>query len=180
MVKKYVKKTDRATKMYPEILMNAVREVVEKKRSLRATAQKYAMNYRTLGRYCKKIPEAEIKDHKKLIPSVRVGYSGLKQIFSEEDEAALADYLKQAADKNCGLTSVQIRSFAYQMALKRNIKRPSTWDVKLMAGEDWYRLFRQRHPEIKLGKPKATDDINIEDFLSVDLVEIENETSTLE
>lgn len=153
MVRNYKKKTNRSfTTISPEDLLAAVREVDQNGSSIRSTAKKYGMNYKTLGRYCKKIPEKEILDLSIKVPSVEIGHMSRK-IFSKAEEQELAQYLIKASEMYMNLTPKRIRSIAYQVAIKNNIKHPTTWDTNLMAGEDWLTFFMLRHPELK--KPEA-------------------------
>lgn len=54
-----------------------------------------------------------------------------------------------------GLSSIDLRKIAYQLAVKNN-KKNNFSQKKEMAGYDWYRCFMARHPELSLRKPEAT------------------------
>uniref|UniRef100_A0A1Y1LVY9 HTH CENPB-type domain-containing protein n=1 Tax=Photinus pyralis TaxID=7054 RepID=A0A1Y1LVY9_PHOPY len=54
-----------------------------------------------------------------------------------------------------GLTIHDIRSIAYQLAVKNRIPNPFSAKTQL-AGKDWFTGFRMRHPEISLRAPEAT------------------------
>lgn len=62
----------------------------------------------------------------------------------------------KAADIYYGLSSREVRKFAYQYAkiLKRNI--PKSWHDKEIAGVDWFTLFLKRHRNLSIRKPEAT------------------------
>lgn len=43
---------------------------------------------------------------------------------------------------------------AFQFAKKLDIPYPETWNTNSMAGEKWFRLFIQRHPNMSLRTPQ--------------------------
>ncbi|KAJ8885338.1 hypothetical protein PR048_011535 [Dryococelus australis] len=54
-----------------------------------------------------------------------------------------------------GLTNLNVRLLAYQLVGKNNISHPFCNETKL-AGKDWLRGFRCRHPERSLRCPEST------------------------
>jgi hypothetical protein len=58
------------------------------------------------------------------------------QVFNEEDETVLADYLHRSADIYFGLPPIDVRKLAYLVAKKPNLKIPTSWTEKLSAGPD--------------------------------------------
>lgn len=64
-------------------------------------------------------------------------------------------YIEYCARLFYGLTTKDCRCVAYQMAKANNIKIPQSWIDPEMAGFEWLRSFRKKHPEISLRKPEA-------------------------
>ncbi|CAM4572947.1 unnamed protein product [Leuciscus chuanchicus] len=88
------------------------------------------------------------------LPSV--GYRSSNRVFSEEQEKVLAEYLTQAADLYYGLAPREVRTFAYELAVKYDLKYPQTWGEKQMAGPDWFTFFMKRNPNLSMRSPEAT------------------------
>lgn len=111
-------------------------------------AKQFGVDRMTLKRYLQKFednPSAEMtSDYKKRL------------IFSVLQENELAEYLKVCAKMNCGLHYKKIRKLAYELAVKNNIARPNTWDLKQMAGNDWMKGFMKRNKTLSLRTPEAT------------------------
>lgn len=65
-------------------MLQAARLVMEGK-SVRGTAKDFNINYKTLGRFCKKCPEADLKGSS-VLPSISVGYSkpGMSSILNKK------------------------------------------------------------------------------------------------
>lgn len=62
-------------------MLAAVRKVKKEGLSIHKAAADYQINYRTLARYCKKIPQDEIDDQKIVRASTIVGYFPNKKVF---------------------------------------------------------------------------------------------------
>ncbi|CAM4567893.1 unnamed protein product [Leuciscus chuanchicus] len=88
------------------------------------------------------------------LPSV--GHRSSNRVFSEEQEKVLAEYLTQAADLYYGLAPREVRTFAYELAVKYDLKYPQRWGEKQMAGPDWFTFFMKRNPNLSLRSPEAT------------------------
>jgi hypothetical protein len=80
----------------------------------------------------------------------------LFQVFSDEEETQLVAYIKQAAKLHYGLTLKQVRNLAFELAAANNKDIPAKWKEEQLAGENWLRGFRSRHPSISLRTPEAT------------------------
>ncbi|EFX67521.1 hypothetical protein DAPPUDRAFT_115384 [Daphnia pulex] len=78
----------------------------------------------------------------------KYGYSRLRQVFTNELETILVEYLHRAADIYYGLSPVDVRKLAFQFATKMNLKMPTTWIEKSLAGPDWFSSFLKRHRAI--------------------------------
>jgi len=154
MVRKQERKTDRG-KTRPDIILKAVRAVKIHNLSIRQAALEFKMNYRTLSRYCKKIPEEDYLHENIVIPTVHVGYAKNKQIFTNSQEQQLVDYILHASDIYFGLFPKEIRTLAYNLACYNSIQMPPSWIKNKMAGEDWFTAFIKRYNKLPIRKPEA-------------------------
>jgi hypothetical protein len=68
------------------------------------------INYRTLARYCKKIPEKEQLNIKIVIPTVNIGYIKNRIVFNETIESQLESNVLRASDIFFGLSPKEIRT----------------------------------------------------------------------
>ncbi|XP_065669419.1 uncharacterized protein LOC136088752 [Hydra vulgaris] len=77
-------------------------------------------------------------------------------IFSVAQEETLSTYLKSCSDMLYGLTPVQVRALAFEMAQANKIKCPLRWIEQKKAGRDWLTGFLKRNPKLSVRKPEAT------------------------
>jgi len=75
-------------------------------------------------------------------------------VFTKEQEVELVEYIKTMEARLFGLTSLELRSLAYQLAVKNNISHTFCKDD--LAGVDWLYGFMKRHPDLSLRQPEAT------------------------
>ena len=75
--------------------------------------------------------------------------------LSPEMEAELVKYVLEMESKFFGLTPQDLRSLAYQLAERNNLKHRFNKE-KQMAGRDWLNGFLSRHPELSIRQPEAT------------------------
>jgi len=80
------------------------------------------------------------------------------QVFNTAEETNLSDYILQASQLHCGLSTKATRKLAYQYAVAiRPPKRiPQSWTTNLSAGKDWLKDFMRRRSELSLRTPEAT------------------------
>jgi len=71
MVRNYKKKTENG-ETPPDVMLRAVRNVNINKVSIRKSALEFKINYRTLAKYCKNIPEKEQIDNKIVTPTIKI------------------------------------------------------------------------------------------------------------
>ncbi|XP_022835755.1 uncharacterized protein LOC111363186 isoform X2 [Spodoptera litura] len=132
--------------------------------SIRKAAKDCNLPYPTLRRYVTKYrnnPSCRLEPH----------YDASK-IFTDQQEDSIKEYLLDCANKFYGLTSKDCRRIAYQLAVINKIEMPPSWKVHEMAGRDWMRGFRARHPELTVKKPEpcsiaratAFNKINVQNF----------------
>ncbi|KAJ8728992.1 hypothetical protein PYW07_006688 [Mythimna separata] len=120
--------------------------------SLRTAAEKYNINYVSLLRYKRK-REANNDESGE---STSMGYIAHNRVFTDPMEKSLSKYLMRCADIYFGLSPKEVRKLGYELAVKYNLKRPSTWDANEMAGEDWFTAFMHRNPELSIRAAQAT------------------------
>lgn len=80
------------------------------------------------------------------------------KVFSTAQETALAQYLKQAAMMNCGLTIKEALKLAYDFAMANKTvlrKGLENWNNTKMAGKEWLLHFLKRH-KLSLRTPEQT------------------------
>lgn len=154
MARNFKRKTDKG-KTPPGIMLQAVRMVKLKKKSIRGVANDFEINYRTLARYCKKIPDADIHSNIEQ-PTVSIGFTANRQVLPAPIETELVTYLLQASDIYYGLTPNAVRKFAYEISAANNLKMPKTWTDKKQAGRDWFTGFLKRHSNLSIRTPEAT------------------------
>ncbi|XP_071645795.1 uncharacterized protein [Temnothorax longispinosus] len=141
----YKRKSERA-KTCRDVMEKACREIIFNKKGIIATAQEYDIPYRTLYRYVAKMRN-KVKESPDITKSElllnNVGYKKTRQIFTDEEENALAAYIKTVADINW-MTPYKTRKFAYEFAIKNNKEIPDSWKTKEIAGQDWLEQFLKR------------------------------------
>ena len=154
MGRDFKKKTNRG-ETPADTMLRAVKQVKLFNRSIRQTALEFNINYKTLGRYCKKITDAELEDSV-VVPFLPVGYTRNRQVLSDEMEDELCKYLLETADIYFGLNAKEVRSLAYQLAVANNLSVPKNWEENKTAGPDWFTNFLKRHQELSLRTPEPT------------------------
>lgn len=154
MPRNFRRKTDRG-KTPPGIMLQAVRMVKLEEKTIRGVANDLKINYRTLARYCKKIPDADIHSDIQL-PTLSIGFKANRQVLPAPLETELVDYLLQASDIYYGLTPNEVRKLAYEISIVNNLPMPKTWTDKKQAGSDWFSGFLQRHSKLSIRTPEAT------------------------
>lgn len=130
-------------------LLSAVKEVKEG-RSVRASAGKF------------NIPESTLRRRLKTNKLSKI-HSGHKTIFSKAQEEKLALQLIKLSNMYYGLTPLQFRRIAFEVAQKMKLKHNFKKDAKL-AGKDWLKGFIMRNPSVAVRKPKATSISRIKGF----------------
>jgi len=138
--------------MFPREAMLSAVEMVENGSSIRKAASAQGVNYRTLSRYVK------VKAATGTLDSASFGYGKVRQIFSDSLEAQIVEYLVHAARIFYGLTTTELRTLAYNLAIANGITNlPRNWSADSMAGIDWSKGFVDRHKhEIAIRTPEPT------------------------
>jgi transposase len=143
----YKRKTEKGTYSLEDI-NNAIQKILQNNEKIRKVANETGIDKSTLCRYVKKAKT------ERAITSV--GYYGNRKIFYDHEEAELCKYLKSSARMYFGLTPVEVRKLAFEIAHKNNKSIPHTWLEKSMAGEEWLRSFLKRHNDLTIRTPEAT------------------------
>ncbi|CAG9133859.1 unnamed protein product [Plutella xylostella] len=116
--------------------------------SLRTAAEKHGVNHCSLLRYVRKRDASGGEENQDM------GYNAHNRVFNEQQERDLSKYLIRCADIYFGLTKKDVLKLAYELTIKYNLERPRTWDDKLVAGEEWFRM--KRNPELSVRAAQAT------------------------
>ncbi|XP_071648354.1 uncharacterized protein [Temnothorax longispinosus] len=169
-MKKYKKKSERG-QISKDIYDKAAAVLEEDKtKTVRGIAKDFGLCHMTLTRYLKK--RSKVKEKGIPMESVTFGYQKNRQVFNNNEETILVNYLTKCSQICYGLTPKYVRQLAFACALKYNITTPQSWHNNKEAGVDWLTAFLKRNPSIinefkKTGiAPFNKDIFPDEDFLS--------------
>lgn len=73
----------------------------------------------------------------------------INKVFTDPQVDLLKNYFKRCAVLFCGLSAKDCHQVAYQMAKINSITMPPKWNDNQMAGLEWLRSFRSRHPDLE-------------------------------
>lgn len=76
-------------------------------------------------------------------------------VFTDEQEDEIVQHVLRLEERFYGMTSIDLRRMAYDLAEKNNINHKFNKITKL-AGEDWLLGFKRRHPNVVLRNPEKT------------------------
>ncbi|KAK6165341.1 hypothetical protein SNE40_022287 [Patella caerulea] len=127
MVRNYTKKTARTTNIPPGIIQRALGHY-NTHDGTRSTASMFNVPRSTLRGYIKKLKTMSADTDS--ISKIKIGYSKHRQIFSDNDEMKMADYIKGAAEIYFGLSPRDVRSLAYQCAVHTGVTVPPPWSER--------------------------------------------------
>lgn len=144
----YVRKTTRGS-VSSEKMNEAADEVINHGRPCRQVAKEFDICHVTLMRFVRKLKQSPDSN-------VAVGYQRHRQIFSNDQEIKLADYLKTASAVYFGLSPSSVRKLAFECAIEFRIPVPETWKSNQMAGADWFGGFMKRNPDLSVRTPEST------------------------
>lgn len=145
MVQKYKRLTER--QRWSEDEMRQAIEAVHNGLPYKTAARNFGVPLMSLKRRCKGSNKLAVNELKKL--------GSKTPVFTEAQEEELVAHILDMESRMYGLTTKDVRSIAYELAVKNNIKHPFSVRTKL-AGKDWLTGFRKRHPELSLRSPEAT------------------------
>lgn len=144
------KSSERKIGKHTQAQIETAFQLIQGGSSIRQAAKEIGVSFTTLQRYNERRRAAEPNVQLRLIPNYAVN-----KVFSDQQEEVLKTYYKKCALLFYGLSSKDCRQVAYQMAMINNLKIPPNWEAGKLAGVDWFRCFRQRHPDLSLRKPEA-------------------------
>jgi len=147
MPRTHNRKTDRGQYSF-DFVRKAVL-MVKSGEGLRKVAKQIGMDKTTLSRYVKKVEISEENLH-------MIGFWGNRRVFSLQQELILCDYLIRSCKMYYGLTAVEMRKLAYQLAVRNKNDIPNNWHSGQIAGKDWFNGFLKRNKQISIRKPEAT------------------------
>lgn len=167
MVRKYKRLTERGN-FTKETIRRAVLQVKNEHVSVRQAAKNFDLNYKTLGRYCKKLSKDKANQGENTI-TLSVGYKKTRMVLSAEMESELKEYILQPAEIYFGLSPKEIRKLAYQFSLANELTVPASWTRDKMAGPEWFTGFMNRNQELSLRTPEATSLARASNFNKVNV-----------
>lgn len=129
-------------------------EDIEKGMTIETAAKKHTIAKTTLWRHYKR-HQLSSQPTCVTIRNV-VNKNNNKQIFTDEEEIFLAEYIKTLAKLQYGLDGDDIRKFVYLIAQKNNKNIPKTWLENELADSEWLMGFVKRHPSTPLEKSAAS------------------------
>lgn len=132
----------------------AAYEDVKQGTSLRVASERHGVNRMSLWRYLRKRDKAN--EDEVTGSTITMGYAAHNKVFTSDQENILSKYLTRCADIYFGLPPKEVRKLAFQLTVKYNLKQPATWLENEMAGEEWFRSFMRRNPELSVRAAQAT------------------------
>src|SRR6218665_636859 len=132
----------------------------------RSASKKYGVPISTL--------ERRVKNKNKIAKEATKSLGSKQRIFSDAMEADLMRYILRMEELYFGLTLMDLRHMAYQIAEQNGT--PNLFDSgKELAGYDWVRGFMRRHPNLSVRTPEATsaarargfNRVNVGDFFGL-------------
>ena len=153
MVRNYKRKTAKGPP--PDIIRRAVDHFLTSPDGTKKTADLFGVARSTLRDYIKKV-KAIPDQLPKTAANISVGYARSHQVFTDNQEMELSNYLHHAAEIYFGLSPMEVRILAYQCAKRFDIAMPASWADNEQAGADWFTGFLKRHPDLTIRMPEAT------------------------
>jgi len=132
-----------------ETMKEAAEEVITQNRPCRAVAREFGICHVSLFRFVKKLQQSTDKN-------VTLGYKRNRQIFTDEEEQKLSEYVKTASAIYFGLSPAAVRKLAFECAVMFKKVIPENWTSKKIAGADWFSGFLKRHTDISVRTPEST------------------------
>lgn len=155
----------------------AIFDVVKRRKSIRSAAAIHGVKKSTLSTRVKNYKEknnlvatnnasddsGQSDDDSIQMEDQRLGLNNIqrkkfyhRQIFTDNEELLLKEYLLTSSNINFGLTYCQTRKLAYEYAVLLKRPCPKSWIENSKAGIDWMKLYIHRHPDLSIRKPENT------------------------
>ena len=113
------RKTERG-KTPLNVLQEAAEAMMNQRISSRVAADLFGIPcHVTLYRFATKLKQG--------LP-VSVGYNPSRKVFTKEQEEKIVNYVLKAADHYYGMGPINIRKFAFQLAVKYKCQYPDEWN----------------------------------------------------
>ena len=90
------------------------------------------------------------------VDEASIGYTRNRQVFTDDEEIALVDYMLKSAAMYYGMTPHDIRSFAFESAIFYELSIPESWHKNKEAGKYWFTGFMKRHRNISVRQTETT------------------------
>ncbi|KAK9685186.1 hypothetical protein QE152_g38236 [Popillia japonica] len=79
----------------------------------------------------------------------------VNNVFTNEQKNALTEYIITSSQMFYGLSSIDYRKLAYELAVTNNLKIQEIWHANKMAGIEWLRNFMRRNRKLSLRTPEG-------------------------
>ncbi|KAJ3655327.1 hypothetical protein Zmor_014462 [Zophobas morio] len=146
MVRNY-KRTTNQQSWSKDSMAYAIRDVRNGTLKLKAASLKYQIPATTLYR--------RVKSGKNVIEASNKSLGRFKSTFTYDQEKELAEFILEMESRLFGLSFKELRSLAYQYAIKNKIPNSFNHNTKL-AGRDWVYKFLERQKNISLRLQEKT------------------------
>lgn len=132
----------------PEVMKTAVNAVLNKEMGYLKAAKCFGVPQTTLEDYVRKCKNSDLDINKIVHQAI-----GRRPVLTQEIEDELARYCQVMDERFYGLRSSDIRSIAFQLALRNRL--PNTFNKNMgTAGKKWLRGFVKRHPNLTFRTPE--------------------------
>ena len=111
-----------------------------------------------------------VNNKNKVATGVTKTLGSKKRVFSDDMEYELVQYILQMQELFFGLTIMDLRRIAFELAERNGIACPFNV-AKGLAGEDWVMSFLSRHPSLSVRTPEATSAARARGFNRVSVQE---------
>jgi len=142
----YVRKTTRGSWL-EDSMAKAIQKVQAKEMSIGEASRCYDVPKSTLGR--------RTLDQNAFAKGSVKCLGRFKTTFDDELETELVQYVKDMESRFFGLSYLDLRKLAFQLAVRNNVDHQFN-KSKELAGKKWMRLFMKRHPSLSLRQPEST------------------------
>ncbi|XP_031788357.1 uncharacterized protein LOC100124222 [Nasonia vitripennis] len=147
MVRKYKRKGQRQL-WSKDSMRTAIEAVISNNMSVRRASIEHKIPQATLSRKIHQIRSGPPKDIELI---VKPWGSNFQTVFNKEQESVLCEFIHTLENQFIPFNSMDVRKLAYQLAEKFNVPHPFNKDFAV-AGDDWYKGFLKRNPEICIKK----------------------------
>jgi hypothetical protein len=151
MVNTYVKKR-RKPDVLEVVMQEAIRAVKERRFPKSCSFQVWNDPYSVVLQNLKKVKYVDKCNQ----PSGFTEHYTSQQVFNENQELKLVDYVIKCSKLNYGMTHKPVCQLSYDYGRRLDGKFPSSWTGNKIAGTDWLQSFMKRHRNLTFRKPENT------------------------